>query len=163
MVAIEYNGKTIECETAEEAQKQLKKLQREEKKESARRSALSDMAYLRARAAYSKVVDYLCDEHKVLDIYDASVLSHLGLVRVISPDWQAVRIDTLSGCAEHEFNRPTFHAIMFDGAGYTLALHVQEEGYPARWVAVGVAENVAAVVALPDRIAEMIPDERKTI
>ena len=163
MVAIEYNGKTIECETAEEAQKELKKLRREEKKQSARRSAVSDMAYLRARAAYSKVVDYLCDEHKVLDIYGPSAFSHLGLVRVVSAEWQAVRIDTQLGNAEYEFHKPTFHAIMFDGAGYTLALHVQEEGYPARWVAVGVAEDVAAAVALPTRIAEMIPAERKTI
>jgi len=163
MVAIEYNGKTVECETAEDAQKELKKFQREEKKASEKHQALSDMALLRARAAYSKVVDYLCDEHKVLDIYGSAAFSHLGLVRVVSADWQAVRIDTEAGSAEYEFNKPTFRAIMFNGGGFTLALHVQEEGYPARWVAVGVAETVVAAVALPGRIAEMIPAERKTI
>lgn len=168
-ITIEYNGQRVECRSEAEATKALRKLKREAKAKAERESAARETALRRAEAVAFNLIESaaaVLDEgsgrcfaiHRPgEDWYDTFVKPEARGISAYSRC--SITCDTHNGRAVYETWNVEIPAIMLNSGGYLRAVkHQDAASGKTWWCAVGVCDNQACLLAIPDRFSALVDE-----
>jgi len=158
MFAIETELGRFEGETEKAAKKALRKAEKANRAEQKRRSDLSNVAMMRARANGFRILSFVLTKETMPNgwMFHAPSEPHLpikvgaALRHGISRAYPSVTFEGEHGKAEAEFYGFEFIGVVLNGAGYPIAFFLRDMTTNAiDAYAVGIEQDVVAWDALP--------------